>query len=169
MAFILPFVPLIGTALGAGVSIYAQGQQAKAASSAADYNNGLAKAEARNKEMETAEAIRRQRANDRAQLGALRAQLADTGTVGTEGSPLMVLGETAGRMELGIADAARASSIQASAMRAQGTMGLWQAEQAQSAAGIGMIGTGLTALGSIGATYQEGKRLGLYTRTKTTS
>ena len=163
MAFVMPFLPLIGGALGAGASIYAQSQSAKAAQSAAEYNNALAEQEARNKEAQTTEAIRRERAANEAKLGEIRARLAaGSGTVTTEGAPLMLLGESAGRMELGIADAARTASIQAAALRSQGAMGLWEADQASNAAIYGMAATGLKAAGSIYSDYQRGEALGLY-------
>lgn len=153
-------------AVGTGMSMYGQQQQARAGAAAADYNNDLAKTEARNKELEAAEAIRRERASNRARLSEIRARLSASGTLTTEGTPLALLGESAGRFELGIQDAARASRMQVDSLRAQGRMGLWEADQMSSAAGIGILGTGLAGLGNAAGNLAYGSALGIYTKTK---
>ena len=161
-------IPIVIAAVGAAASIYSSKQQANAAEEAGAYNNELAQREARNRERTAAEAIRRERAANEARLGAIRASLSNSGTLSTEGSPLTVLGESAGRFELGVADAARSASMQAASMRAQGAMGLWEADQRSNAAIMGGVATGIRAAGSMYSDYQSGSQLGMYTRTKTT-
>lgn len=167
MPFILPFVPLILAGAGAGASVYAQSQASKATTAAANYNNKLAGQAAHNQELQAVEGIKRQRINNRAALGQIRLEMANSGTQTGEGSPLAVLGETAGRMEVGIADAARNSALQAASARAQGKMGLWEADQSAKSAQLQMAATAISAAGSIASGYQSGSNLGLYTRTKT--
>lgn len=161
----LPIISAIVGAVGTGVSIYGQAQAANAAQDAAAYNNKLAEQAARNKELEAVEAIKRERDANRARLGEIRARLGTTGTLADEGSPLLILGESAGRLELGIQDAARNASMQAAAMRAQGKMGLWEADQAQSASIFGMAATGLKGLTSQADAYQSNVKLGVYNDT----
>lgn len=155
---------IIGTLASTGVAIYGQAQQAKAAQQAAEYNNKLAEQEALNREAETREGTLRQRINNRADLATLRTRMAAGGSRLTTGTPLIVLGDAAGKLELGIQDASRASAMQAAALRAQGKMGLWEADQQGSAAKLQMLGTGVSGITSAFGQYQEGKNLGIYPR-----
>lgn len=144
------------TVASAGASMYSQSQQSKAASTAARYNNKLAEQEAHNQEVQGSEAIRRQRENNRASLSELRLAQANSGLVTTEGAPLMLLGETAGRMEIGIADAARNAGMQAASLRAKGAMGIWEAKQTATAANVAMAGTAIGALSSVAGGFADG-------------
>ena len=155
-------VGLIGTVASTGLQLYGQHQQAKAVKSAASYNNNLAEAEAHNTELETAEAIKRTRINNRASLAEARASLSDSGTLTTSGSPLNLLGEAAGRMETGIADAARASAMETERLRQKGRMGLWEAKQQAKAIKLNMLGTGIAGLTKAASQFQEGSYQGLY-------
>lgn len=157
-------IGIVGTLAATGLQMYGQHQQAKAAEAAAEYNNDLAQAEAGNREAETREGISRERINNRADLASLRTRMAAQGRQVTTGTPLVLLGNAAGTLELGIQDAARASRMQADSMRAQGKMGLWEAEQQGKAAKLAMIGTGIQGITSAFGQYQEGKQLGMYPR-----
>ena len=143
----------IATTVAAGASIYGQQQAASAASDAADYNDQLAQAEARNHQLETSEAIKRQRETNRQQLATLRNRLASSGVSASTGTPLAILGEGAGNFELAIQDAARQSAMEAAAIRAKGKMGLWDAKTTQAAANIGSVGSIAQAAASIGKDY----------------
>ena len=177
---------LFGGLASTGLSMYGQLQQGKASMQAArynaeqlrrqaDYNNRLAEAEASNRERESSEAIRRARINNEATLSELRARLGASGVRLTTGTPLAVMGEAAGRLELSIADASRTAMMQAASMRAQGKMGLWQAEQAGTMALFegrlakqsSLLKAGATAFGGIGSAYgkfREGSYQGLFPR-----
>jgi len=157
-------VGLIGGLLSTGVALWGQAQQQKAADQAAEYNNTLAQAEATNNEAETAEAIKRQRINNRADMATLRTRMAASGRLLTTGTPLLVLGDAAGAMQLGIADAARASAMQAESQRAQGRMGLWEADVSGEASKLAMAGTALKGFTSVYGDYKEGSYLGMYPR-----
>lgn len=156
----LTYAALAITAIGTGVSIYGQQQAKESQEKAAAYNSQLAASEARNKEAETAEAIARQRRKDKSQRAALLAKLSTGGTLTTSGTPLLIMQENAGNQELAIADALRASSIQAASIRAQGQMGLWESSQASKAADLSSIGTGLSGLGSITGSYSKSLKSG---------
>lgn len=129
-------VAAIVAVVAAGVQVYSAEQQAEVAEDTAKYNNQIAKTQATNAELENAEAIKRERARNRRQIGEIRARLAAGGTLTSEGAPLAILGESAENFELGIQDAARASSIQAANIRAQGAMSLWEGTQQAAATRI---------------------------------
>lgn len=154
-------IGLIGSVASTGLAIYGQAQQAKAQEAAAEYNNQLAQAEARNTEVESIEAIKRQRANNRSGMAEIRARLASSGLQADTGTPLSIVGEAAGRMEIDIADAARRAAMQAASLRAQGKMGLWEAEQASSASRLNMLATGIQGATSAFGMYQEQKYQGV--------
>lgn len=157
-------IGLIGTLATTTLSIVAQNQQVKAANKAAGYNATLANNEAANREAEATQAIIRQRATNRDALAELQNRLAATGTRTDTGTQLLLAGESAARMELGIADAARAASMQARALRAQGQMGLWEASQAAKAGRLSMLATGIGGLTKAFGQFQEGSYEGLYPR-----
>ena len=144
----------LATLASAGVSIYGQQQAAKTQERAAEYNNQIAENEARHRELETAEQVKRQRLKDKREMATLRNNLAAGGTLTTEGTPLAILGESAAFMDLAIQDAVRESTIEAASIRAQGQMGLWNAKQARSAARISSIGTALGGISSAATAYR---------------
>lgn len=167
----LTVASIAAAVIGTGVSIYSQQQQAESAQRAAEYNNRLASQEAHNRELEAAEQARRARIENRRRMASIRARLAGSGTLTTTGTPLAILGESSSNLDLQIQDALRATNMQATAMRAQGQMGLWEAGQAQSAASLSAIGTGLGGFSSAlsgysSAVYQNAlpDTFGLYSR-----
>lgn len=157
-------IGLIGTLATTTLSVMAQNQQAKAVSQAARYNATLANHEAANREAEASQGIIRQRAANSESLAELANRLSNSGTRADVGTPRLLAGETAARMELSIADAARAASMQARSLRAQGQMGLWEAAQSNQAARYGMAATAIGGLTKAFGQYQEGSYQGLYPR-----
>jgi hypothetical protein len=127
------------TVVSTGVSIYGQQQQAKAATKAAEYNNILADQEAKNVELQNMEQLKRERIKNRRALADIRNRMAQNGVINTEGTSLAILGESSANFNLGIQDAARAANMQAASLRAQGQMGLWEADQGQKAANINSV------------------------------
>lgn len=158
----LAIMAIAASAVGTGVSVYSQNQQAKSQELAAKYNNDLAEAEAKNAELEAAERMKRQQIEKRQHMGRVRAELAAQGTLTTSGTPLAILGETSAMANLAIADAARASNMQAASYRSQGKMGLWEAAQFRSASNISNIGTGLQGLSSAAGSYYGYKQKGTF-------
>jgi hypothetical protein len=153
---------LIGSVASTGLQIYGMSQQAGAQKQAARYNALLMEREAANREAETSQAIVRRRQSNVSALSEIRAALAAAGTRTTTGSPLGLMGEAAGRMDLDIADAARAAAMQAASLRAKGAMGLWESKQAGRAANIGMLGAGISGLSSAWGKYSDGRYQGLF-------
>lgn len=177
-------IGIVGTLASTGLQMYGQHQSAKAQMEAAkynakaarlsaEYNLKLAENEATNSENQTSEGVKRQRISNRSALADLRNRSASSGLRTTTGVPLMVAGESAGRMEIGIQDAVRASSMQAASLRAKGKMGLWEADaagkmglweaaQAKSASRIAMLGTAISGATSAFGQYRTGKQQGLF-------
>ena len=131
MAFIVPIIGAvaggIGSAVGAiggasglvslgltaasGVMQYqAQRGMAKTAEATANYNAKLQENAAIQGEMESREEARRERARAEAFKSSQRAAIGASGAT-FAGSPLEVLGETAGQIELGRLDASRAAEL----------------------------------------------------------
>lgn len=136
--------PLAAVSLGAsligGISkSRAERKAARQTQQAADINAALHEAQADQADLEARENINRLRREARRYTGTQRARIAASGVVGSEGSPLDALVETAGAMELRALDEARAARarkgaayaqaaetrrtgrLQASGLRAQGT------------------------------------------------
>lgn len=152
------------TVVSTGLAIYGQSQAAGAARQAANYNNNLAQAEARNRELETAEAIKRERENNTAILSSMRNSMAGSGFVTTSDTPMLLQAETAGRLEIGIQDAARSARMQSDAMRAKGAMGIWEAKSMTNATNLNMLATGIAGAAKIGGILKPTPSLGLYPR-----
>jgi len=155
-------IGLVGSLAATGLSIYGQHQASKAQTAAAKYNDQLAQSEAANREQETRVGIQRQRVSNREALAGLRTRMAASGVQTTTGTPLILAGESAGRLEIGIQDAARSAAMQANSLRAQGKMGLWEAAQAKQAAKINMIATGIQGVSSAFGQYKQGSHQGIY-------
>lgn len=143
---------------GAATTIISNDKAADAADDAATANKIRADAEARNRELEAAEAIKRQRERDKREKAAIRARLSQQGTLTTSGTPLLILGEVAANQELAIQDAVRAANMQAASLRAEGTMGLWEADVTGAALTNKSIAAGIQGISSaasagVGAAY----------------
>jgi hypothetical protein len=98
--------------------------------------------------------VKRRRVQDKREMATLRNNLAASGTLTTEGTPLAILGESSAFMDLAIQDAVRQSTIEAASIRARGQMGLWEASQASRASRISSIGTALGGFSSAVTAYR---------------
>lgn len=156
-------VGLLFSGISTGLAVYSQAQQGKTAERVAEYNNDLAQSEAKNQELQFAEAAKREQINQRRRVATVRAQLSQTGTDSATGTPLAILGDTASNFQTSIADAARASAMQAQSMRAQGAMGLWQGQQQASAAKLSAVGTSLQGITSAVSAYGHNRYTGAIT------
>lgn len=145
------------SAVGTGVAVYGQRQQAKTAKAAgeynarvdeanavataqtADYNAKLAENEALNAEMEGSENIRRKRLENARYSATQRARFAKAG-VTDEGSPLLVMAETNKLLEMDAQEINREAQIRAKQLRAQAKetrrTGDWQSTMYKSQAGF---------------------------------
>lgn len=148
MAAITTAILAAGTAIGTGLQI----MQARNAKEAGKIQAKQIKAEQNNAELETAEAMKRQRIASQRHLSSLRARLAATGTVTTQGTPLAILGENVANIETSFQDAARRSAMQFASMDAAAKNAKWQGNQAYTA---GMISAGGTLASGIGQTFNS--------------
>ncbi len=155
-------IGLLFTGVATGLSVYSQMQQGKTAERVAEYNNASAQREATNKELEFSEGAQRAQLNQVRASGAMRAQLASSGVDSATGTPLAILGDTAGHFQTGLNDAARATAMQATAMRQTGAMALWQGQNQKQAANIGAIASGLKGIGDMGSTFGHNQYSGAF-------
>lgn len=153
---------LLLTAASTGIQMYSQLQAGKTAKTVAKYNNQLAQNEAENKELEFAESAKRASINQQRSVATIRAQLAQQGTVMTTGTPLAVVGENSSIFQTRLADAARASAMEAESLRAKGRMGIWEGNQAAKAAKLAAIGTGIQGLTSAVSAYGHNRYTGAF-------
>lgn len=153
---------IVVAAAGVGVGVYAQTSAAATAKATGKYNAKLAESQAKQTEMDAAENISRRRREAKRLLATQRSRFAKAGVV-EEGTPLEVLAETAGILELETLDYDRMQRQQALALRAQGA-----ADRAlgSSQARAGYIGAGASLLSGSASVAAD---VSSYQQTKTTS
>ena len=142
-------IPLIvaGTAVSAGAAVYSGVQQKKAA----DYNAKMSEQNAKAIDVQTREAIRRQREQNRAILSAQRASALTSGVAET-GSTLLVAMENARNLERNVTDIATQGNAQQYAALNQATLSRMQGSSAMTS-GV-LQGTG-TLLSGVGQAYKK--------------
>ena len=138
-----------GAAVTAGAAVYSGIQQKKAA----DYNAKMSEQNAKAIDVQTREAIRRQRAQNRAILSAQRASALTSGVAET-GSTLLVAMENARNLERNVTDIATQGNAQRYAAMNQATLSRFQGNAAMTS-GI-LEGTG-TLLSGAGQAYKDWK------------
>ncbi len=151
---------LILMAVGTAVNAYGQYQSGQAQKAAANYNARVQEAQAIQQDMENRENIRRERKAGQGLLSSQRQKLGASGVVIQTGSPLELLGRTAGELELRAQDAARAARAGRSNLQyglSQSKMTKWEGKQAATAATLGATGTILQGSGQAFAMYKAGK------------
>ena len=162
---------MLGQISGGDTAARVAQYNAQANNQAAQYNNQLAQTEAANVEQTNSQNVIRERVNQRAAMGQLQAQIANSGVQGGSGSALDLQGRQASNYQLQIDDATRQASMQAASDRQAGAMGLWRAnaagqigvwqgQQQQEAGMIGALGTGLGGIGNAVSAYGHNKFTG---------
>ena len=138
-------VPLIvaGTAVSAGAAVYSGIQQKKAA----DYNAKMSEQNAKAIDVQTREAIRRQREQNRAILSAQRASALTSGVAET-GSTLLVAMENARNLERNVTDIATQGNAQQYAALNQATLSRMQGRAYQTSGFLQGAGTLLSGAAS---------------------
>lgn len=144
---------IVVTAVGTGVSIYGQQQQAEAQQEAAEANARQLELTAQAREAEAHEDIVRQQREARRIKASMRATMADSGTRIDEGSNLEVLGAATTRLETRIADYARQTTLETRSLRYSAAQSIYEGEQARVAANINSTATLVSSLGSMGNSY----------------
>lgn len=142
-------IPLIvaGTAVSSGAAVYSGIQQKRAA----DYNAKMSEQNAKAIDVQTREAIRRQREQNRAILSAQRASALTSGVAET-GSTLLVAMENARNLERNVTDIATQGNAQQYAALNQATLSRMQGSSAMTS-GV-LQGTG-TLLSGVGLAYKK--------------
>lgn len=144
MSWAITAVALV--AVGTGVSVYGQVTAASQARSIGKYNAKVAENQAKQVEMDAAESIRRKRKENKRLLATQRGRYAKAGVV-MEGTPLELLAESAGNLELEVLDYNRQAQLEQQNLRAQGAMD--RAMGSMQARGA-YIGAGATLLSGAG-------------------
>ena len=154
-------VSLAATAAGGAMQFVGQRQQAKAAEATAEFNAKVAENEAIRVEQERSEQARRTRIQNERLLGKQKALVAKAG-VTTAGSPLELMAETAGELELGVLDANRAARAKVQQLHSQA--GLTRFEGAQKAKGLRRqaFGSLLQTGTSVGYQTDYGHKQGMF-------
>lgn len=142
----------IAAAAGTAVSYVGAKNAADAAEEAGKAQKAAADAAARNEELQAAESIKRERLNKRRRLARMRSEL-NAGGVVMGDSTMDVFKETAGREELAIQDAARASNMDAANVRSQGNLALWEGRTAAVGQRISSYGTLISGASNVASTY----------------
>jgi hypothetical protein len=161
MAFVtaagLAYASLATTVISTGVAVYGQMQQAKAAEETAEFNAKIAENEANLKQQRGLENIRRQRAQNRRYLSRQRALISGRG-IALEGTALEVLGQSAGKLEVGIQDAFADVQIGVNRSLSEAESQRFQGYQASKASMINAGSSLLSGVGTLGAnafTFKE--------------
>lgn len=143
------------SAISTGISMYGQKKAAKASAKAgtqaaednskqirqvAQDNARLANSEAVNVELESREQIARMGQQNKSALATMRASMGASGFTMDSGSNLDIMGATAGRLAVGIADVGREAAMKAARFRYDGARGLYEAN-AQANLGIKQANT----------------------------
>jgi hypothetical protein len=143
---------------GAGISAYGQVQAGKSAKRAAEFNAKQRELDAAGAELESREATRRLRDRNEKLLSRQRARIGKSGVI-EEGSPLLLMAEDAGMLELEALDARRASLIEQTQMDQAGQMAIFQGENAATA---GKIGAGASLISGAAQGFGYAGQASLY-------
>jgi len=138
---------IAASAIGTGVQVMGQRKQAKAAERAGEQNAANAEMDALQTTLDTNEAVRRQRERNKATSSTQRSKYAKAGVV-MEGTPLEVLAESAGLMELDALEQGRTGRAKSKRLREGGS----QARQDGYDRGAGYrTAAGATLLSGLGS------------------
>jgi hypothetical protein len=145
------------SAIGGAVSFVGQRQQAKAAEASAEFNAKVQENEALRVSQETSEQTKRSRIANKRLLGKQRAQIGKAGVLET-GSPLELMAETAGELELGVLDSIRAGQARSEQLRNQASLTRFEGKSTAKGLRTAAFGTllktaGNTAFGAAGANF----------------
>lgn len=145
MAFFVPLLTSIGggsatagatvglSAAATGLSAYSAVASGVAQSRAARANAAQIETAAGQRAAEDRENIRRERASGKLFLGRQRARIASSGILASTGSPLEVLGRTAGQVEMRAQEMARVSVSEYGASFAKAAATRYEGRQAKRA------------------------------------
>ena len=139
-----------GATVSAGAAVYSGMQQKRAA----DYNAKMSEQNAKAIDVQTREAIRRQREQNRAILSAQRASALTSGVAET-GSTLLVAMDNARNLERNVTDIATQGNAQQYAALNQATLSRMQGSAAMTSGLLQGTGTLLSGAGQAYALYKK--------------
>ena len=142
-------LPLALNAVSSVFSFVGQRKQAKATEAAAEFNAKVAENEAINVENERRESARRERRLNRRKLGKQRALIAKAGVLET-GSPLELMAETAGELEVGVLDFNRQQQAKQRQLRSQAAITRFEGKQKAKGLRLASIGTAIKGGAQLG-------------------
>lgn len=125
----------------------------KSAADAGEYNAKVAEAEALQKQLETTENYRRMKTQAKAFSSRQKMQYAKGGVVSNTGTPLEVMSETVGLMELQAQEMARAGRANVSRLKAGATLSRLQGNNQRDAAYAQSNATLLSGAINAGSAY----------------
>ena len=137
---------VLGTTLGVVETVSSYNQQkanARAQEAMMDYNAKLEQREADAELQENNEQAKRQRTEDERLRSMQRAAYGKSGAAMTTGSPLAVLGETAGLQEMAVQDLHRSGAAAYNRRQAQANSYLYQGRVAGASVNGAMMGLGI--------------------------
>lgn len=135
------------SAVGTGVGVFGQMQQAKSAEQAGKFNAQIAKNEAILNEQTAVENIRRKRADNRRFLSRQNALFAAKG-IALEGTALELIGTSASNLDTEIQDAFHQAQLGVNRSNSQAALALFNADAASGAAKLNAVSTGLKGASS---------------------
>ena len=152
MAVGLSVTAMGATAVGTGVQMYGQRQQAKTAQRTAERNAKIQENQALQLEMDARENARRLREENKRKLKTQRSRYAAAGVI-NEGTPLEVMAETAGLLELDALEIGRQAKAKATAQRAgavSSRISGYDQSRALKIASAGTLLSGATSIAGMG-------------------
>jgi hypothetical protein len=152
----------VAAAVGGGVYAYQGAQQQKRTSKAiGEYNQKQAEMDALQTEMENRENVRRKRRENVRLQAVQRARYAKAGVV-EEGTPLEVMAETAGLLELDALEMNRQALGNAARLRAQGKFAKAAGDAGAAAAAMQGNASLLSSVGSAAGQTAQYRQTGVF-------
>lgn len=161
MAFTTAIVSLLATGVGYGLQAKAQYEQGKSQKKILERNAAQREADARAREMESIAKQKQARVAGRKQIARNKMIFFGRG-LEASGSPLEILAEDTGNLEMQISEIGRQDSNDAARMRNQAKMDRWQGAEAFKAGGIASQGTVLQGLAQTASMTSNYRSIGTF-------
>ena len=130
-------------AVGTGVAVHGQQQQAKAAEYTADYNADIARQQALH-ETEIANENARRKTRESAKIIGLQREAMAASGLAAAGTPLAILGESVMTLERDILDMGYEAAARANQLRSSAEMALWEGKTTADALRTASYATALS-------------------------
>lgn len=138
---------LVVSAIGTGMAVDAQHQQAKAVEYTADYNAEMERQQSLH-ETEVASENARRKARENAKIIGLQREAIAASGLAPAGTPLAILGETVTTLEREILDMGYEAAARARQLQSQAEMSLWEGRTTAGALRTASYGTAISGASS---------------------